>query len=163
MLSERVTTLHDAFASVNASFVETVERCPEDAWANVCAQEGWSVAAVAHHIAHGHARGAEWIAIMTAGQSVRLTEDELNIQNAEDARTFAACTKADVLALNERTAQTLVSVLCALSAEDLDRQAAFGPAGRAIFPVERIAGAISRHCAEHLASIQAVVTARRER
>jgi hypothetical protein len=155
--TQRVQALLLAFDTASKAFAETVRQCPDSAWANVCAPEGWTVAALAHHVAKGHARGAEWIATMTAGQPVSLTEEELNAENAEDAQRFASCTGAEVLTLNDRNGALVRALLRALSPDDLDRQAAFGPAGGAIFPVERIAGAISRHCNGHLESLRTAI------
>lgn len=154
MMNERVKPLRDAFDQATAAFVETVEKTADSAWSNVCAPEGWTVAALAHHVAKGHARSAEWIATMTAGQPVSLSEGELDAENAEDARRFVTVSKADVLSLHERNSALLRALLNALSDEDLDRHAAFGPAGGALFPVERIAGAARRHILEHLASLR---------
>ena len=92
-MDERVKPLRDAFNEAAAAFADAVSACPDSAWSNVCAPEGWTVAALAHHVAKGHARNAEWIATMTAGQPVRLTEEELDAENAEDAQRFAGATK----------------------------------------------------------------------
>jgi hypothetical protein len=153
-MHERVKPLRDAFEEASASFVLTIKNTGDAAWSNVCAPEGWTVAALAHHVAKGHARSAEWIATMTAGQPVSLTEDELDSENAEDARRFAAVSKADVLSLHERNGALLRALLNALSPEDLDRHAVFGPAAGSLFPVERIAGAASRHILGHLTSLR---------
>jgi hypothetical protein len=157
-MDEQVKPLRDAFIEAAAAFAEAVGACPDSAWANVCAPEGWTVAALAHHIAKGHARSAEWIATMTAGQPVRMTEEELDAENAEDAERFAAATKNDVLALHQRNSALLRALLGAMSREDIDKHAAFGPAGGALFPVERIAGAASRHVVGHLTSIHDAVS-----
>jgi hypothetical protein len=156
-MDEQVKPLRDAFNEAAAAFADTVGACPDSAWSNVCAPEGWTVAALSHHVAKGHARSAEWIATMTAGQPVRLTDEELDAENAEDARRFAAATKNDVLALHQRNSALLRALLGAMSREDLDRHAAFGPAGGALYPVERIAGAASRHVLGHLTSIRDAV------
>ena len=156
-MDENVKPLRDAFNEAAASFADTVSACPDSAWSNVCAPEGWTVAALAHHVAKGHARSAEWIATMTAGQPVYMTDEELDAENADDAQRFAAATKNDVLALHQRNSALLRALLGAMSRDDLDKHAAFGPAGGALFPVERIAGAASRHIVGHLASIREAV------
>ena len=157
-MDERVKPLREAFDQTARDFSETVKNCPETAWSNLSSPEGWTVAALAHHVAKGHARSAEWIATMTAGQPVTLSEEELDAENAEDGLRFASVTKSDVLALHERNSALLRALLNALSGEDLDRHATFGPAGRALFPVERIGGAATRHMAGHLASIRETVS-----
>lgn len=134
-MDERVKPLRDAFNEAAAAFADAVSACPDSAWSNVCAPEGWTVAALAHHVAKGHARNAEWIATMTAGQPVRLTEEELDAENAEDAQRFAGATKAQVLVLHQRNSALLRALLGAMSGEDLDKHAAFGPAGAALFPL----------------------------
>jgi DinB superfamily len=158
-MHERVKPLRDAFDQASAAFAETVKRTGDTAWSNVCAPEGWTVAALAHHVAKGHARSAEWIATMTAGQRVSLSEEELDSENAEDARRFVAVSKADVLSLHERNGALLRALLNALSAEDLDRHAVFGPAGGSLFPVERIAGAATRHIEGHMGSLRQTLEA----
>ncbi len=153
-MHERVKPVRDAFDAASAAFAETIKKTGDAAWSNVCAPEAWTFAALAHHVAKGHARSAEWIATMTAGQPVSLSEDELDAENAEDALRFAAVSKADVLSLHERNGALLRALLNALSPEELDRHAAFGPAGGSLFPVERIAGAASRHILGHLTSLR---------
>jgi uncharacterized damage-inducible protein DinB len=91
--------LAEDLANFNAEVTALVEGCPDDLWQQKTGEEGWTVAATAHHIAEGHYSVVGLAQLAAAGKELpELTWDDINHGNAEHASAYAACTKDEVLA-----------------------------------------------------------------
>jgi hypothetical protein len=51
----------------NTEFTAFVESCSDNDWRTVCRAEKWRVGVVAHHVAWGHERAADWINAIRRG------------------------------------------------------------------------------------------------
>jgi len=91
-----------------------------------------------------------WLQDMTSGEGVAETAEDIDRDNAAHAVRMEAVGRDETLALLEQNGAQLQSFLQALSDDELDRTAPFGPAGGRAFSVEALAGVGARHTREHL-------------
>jgi hypothetical protein len=149
-------------AAVSAALddvVAFVRTCDDATWHATNTAEGWPVGVVARHAACGHNNVTEWLDTALQGGAITITADELDALNARDARAWSGTDRAVVLA--ELAAhRTTIERIAALSDDELDSTASFGPAGGRALPVAQICGAAERHLRGHLASMQSARGAR---
>jgi DinB family protein len=157
MASERAAALADDFVAANAEAVTFARSCNEDAWRRPVPGEEWTVGVVVHHIAESHDSGARWLAGMARGDGVPDTAEEIDRVNAAHAVRAASATPAETVALLVDRGDRLEALLRALSDDELDRSAPFGPAGGRAFPTTDLAAVPARHTREHLAHARAAV------
>jgi uncharacterized protein (DUF2252 family) len=149
-VSERAAALADDFARANAEAVEFARTCPADGWARTVPGEQWTVGVVLHHIAVSHENGRRWLTGMARGDGVPDSAASIDQANAEHAVGAAAVTPTETVALLEANGARLEATLRALSDEDLDRTAPFGPAGGRTFSTADLAPVTAGHTREHL-------------
>src|SRR5437764_1153671 len=56
----------EEMVDANAEFTAFVESCSDEEWRAVCRAEKWRVGVVAHHVAWGHERAADWVIALLA-------------------------------------------------------------------------------------------------
>jgi hypothetical protein len=157
MASERAAALADDFVAANEEVVAFARSCTNAQWGVVVPGEDWSVGIVVHHIAEGHAHGLEWLESMARGEAVTDTAEGIDEDNAAHAQRAVDVTQDQTVALLEENGSRLAAALRALSDEDLDRTASFGPAGGAVLPTAALAAVAARHPREHLAHARAAL------
>ena len=120
----------------------------------MCRGEKWRVGVVAHHVAWGHERAAEWVNAIRRGMPITGSPQAHNASNAIKAAQVAGIGRDEVIFLARRNAERLVAVLRSLSDEDFKRAVPFGPArGRPL----SIEGLGRSHLDRHLASMRATL------
>ena len=159
MPSERAAALADEFAAANDAAIAFAESCSESQWRTVVPGEEWTVGVVLHHVAGGPRPGARWLRFMTAGEGVADTGDDIDRHNVTHAEQWSDVSVADTVALLRDNGQRTEALLRALTDEELDRTAPFGPAGGQLFPVAQLAVVASRHPRGHLAHAQEALDA----
>src|SRR3954452_9727173 len=102
-MGERAATLASRLERANEEVIAAVGDLSDEQWSVLVSGEEWSVGVIVHHIAASHDLLAGWVGALTAGEALRLTHEQIDDLNAEQARTSAACTKAETLALVRRT------------------------------------------------------------
>ena len=147
----------DELEGANAELISFAESCSEDQWRMIVPGENWSVGTLVHHCALGHATASSWIREMIETGAVSTTAEELDASNARHAADFANPAITETVDLLRRNGTAAAGVLRSLSDEELEREAAFGPAGGRIFKVESFAGMFSRHPISHLANARAAI------
>jgi hypothetical protein len=144
----------EEIADANAEFIGFVESCSDADWRAVCRAERWRVGVVAHHIAWGHERAADWINAIRNGIPIPGSPRAHDASNAIKAAQVAGISRDEVIFLARRNAERLVAVLRSLTEEDFERAVPFGPArGRPL----SIDGLGRSHLDRHLASIRATL------
>jgi uncharacterized damage-inducible protein DinB len=158
-MSQRSQALVNRFERASQEMIATVERCSDAHWTTKTSSEAWSVGVVAHHVAQGHEAIAGFVKMIATGQPLPpLTMDTLHQMNAEHAKQYANCTKAETLALLRKNAAAAAGILRELSDEQLDRSAPVlgGPPMTAEQMVEQV---LVGHMQEHHGSIRATMGA----
>jgi hypothetical protein len=136
-------------------FIATVEGCTEAQWAALTADEGWTVAAVAHHIAANLLGTAGAVQLIVNGVPMpSMGFAEIDAANAREAEEFAFCGKGEVLDQARRDAPAVAGILRGLSDEQYERTGTV-PAldDRSVTAAEMAEMAVLGHVQDHLRSI----------
>jgi hypothetical protein len=144
----------EEIVDANAEFIAFVETCSEKDWKATCRGERWSVGVVAHHIAWGHERAADWIKAIRSGIPIPGSPQAHNASNTLKAAQVAGISRDEVIFLARRNADQLVALLRSLAEDDLRKSVPFGPAGGRALSIE---GLGRFHLDRHLASVRATL------
>jgi hypothetical protein len=89
-------------------------------WKKTTAAERWTVAVTAHHIASSYEPATRIVKTIAAGQALpHFTREMLDEMNAQQAREFADCTKAETIALHKTGAAGAAAAVRGLSDGEL--------------------------------------------
>jgi uncharacterized damage-inducible protein DinB len=144
------------FEQTNNDVVAAVESCPDAQWRATTAEEGWTVAATAHHVAAGCGQIVGLAQAIATGQPLPpITMEMVNAGNAQHAQQFATCAKQETVDLLKSGGASAAGAVRALSDEQLDRTAPFmGNTASAQWVIENI---LIGHPQNHLQSIKHAV------
>jgi len=138
----------------NAEFTAFVQSCSDEEWRTICRDEKWRIGVVAHHVAWGHERAAEWINSIRSGIPIPGSPQAHNASNAIKAAQVSGISREEVAFLARRNAERLAAVLRSLTDADFERAVPFGAArGRPL----SIEGLGRSHLDRHLASMRATL------
>jgi hypothetical protein len=157
----RSAELAERFIEATEQVVTLVEEISDERWGWVTSAEGWTVAAVAHHIARAFLPEAALIQQVARGEEIMAAYKDWTIihsSNAERKEQFAACTKDEVVELLRANREEALAIVRELSDSQLDNAA--------VIPIIRpepltagqlVEGLLIGHINGHVASIQATV------
>jgi hypothetical protein len=136
-----------------------LEKLSDADWKKVTAAEKWPVGVTAHHVAGSHEPIANILKTVASGEAMpSFTMDMLNEMNAQHAKDFANCTKAETIALHKKGAAAAATVLRGLSDEQLAKSGTV-LTGMPAMSAEQIAtGILINHIEDHFGSIKKTVT-----
>ena len=100
------------------------EKIGDADWKKVTSAEKWPVCVVAHHIAQAHlglGGIVKRLADGTAGPPT-ISMDDIHAMNAQHAKEFAQCTKAETLALHRQNAATVAAILRGIEDAHFERK-----------------------------------------
>ncbi len=121
-MTERAEALATKFEAANNDLIATVEAASDEQWKTVCAEEGWSVGVVAHHIAGGHPLIAGLVGALASGVDIpALTMEQIDQSNKEYAVEFASVNKDETLEMLRTGGAAAAVAVRGLSDEQLDR------------------------------------------
>ena len=114
----------EAFAKQFEAKVEEaaalLEQLTDADWGKTTTAEKWTVAVTAHHIASSYEPATHIIKTIAAGHALpHFTREILDEMNAQHAREFAGCTKAETIALHRKVAAATVATVRGLSDDEL--------------------------------------------
>lgn len=148
-----------AYLEAADRFIAAVAGCTEAQWAAVTAEEGWTVAAAARHVATN--------LLGTAGAVQRIVDGvpmpgagfaEIDAWNAREAEQFARCDRAQVLDQARRDSATVAGILRGLSDDDLARTETVPVLDdRSVTAADMAEMAVLGHVQVHLQSILAAL------
>jgi hypothetical protein len=121
----RAAELATAFAAVNDEIEAAAEGCDEAMWMRLSAGEGWTVAAVIHHIAIVQRAFAGMVRKLASGEtySPNLSMDSIHAENARHAEVFARAGKMESLDILRSSRDDILAMIGRRSDEELDRTA----------------------------------------
>jgi len=154
-MAERAEALAAKFEAANNDVIATVEAASDEHWAAVCAEEGWPVGVVAHHIGSGHTPITGLVQALAAGVDFpAITMDQIDQSNKDHAVEFASVTKDEVLEALRSGGAAAVGAVSGLSDEQLDKSSTI-LAGAPEMSVEQvIENLLIGSATGHLASIK---------
>jgi uncharacterized damage-inducible protein DinB len=146
------------FRSVNDDVIATVTGCTNEQWQQPSAGEGWTIAAVAHHIAEVNGAFAGIVRRLAEGNSYtpNVSMDEIHENNAKHAREFAAADRQATIDLLHTNGSAILDALGLVADDSWERTAGvFG--GNELTVAQVFEYVVIGHTAEHLASIKATL------
>ena len=157
-MGARSETLAKAFESKAAELTATIEKLSDADWKKVTAAEKWPVGVTAHHVAGSHESIAGLVKTLASGQSMpNLTMAMIDEGNAQHAKQFAGCTKAETLDLHRKGVAAAAATVRSINDPDLDRSATVLQGMPPMSTQQAIEGILINHITGHLGSIKATV------
>ena len=134
-----------------------MEKLSDADWKKITTAEKWPVGVTAHHIASSHQGiGGIMKALADGKGGPNIPMDALHQMNAQHAKDFASCTKAETLALHQKNAAAAASLLRSIDDAAFDKTGAVFN-GAPAMSAAQLAGVLCSHIDEHLGSIKATV------
>lgn len=127
-MGAQAESLAATFERENNALIAAVEGLSDAQWQALTKEEGWSVAATAHHIAGGHQMIAGMVQAHANGQGQTVSFAALNEGNAQHAREFVGANKAEVLDLLRSGGAAAAATVRGLSDEQLAHTGQFADA-----------------------------------
>jgi uncharacterized damage-inducible protein DinB len=135
-----------------------LEKLSDADWKKTTAAEKWTVAATAHHIARSYEPVTNIIKTIAAGQPLpHFTPQMLDEMNAQHAKEFADCSKAETIALHKTGSAAAAAAVRGLSDAELAKT---GPVFAGMPPMsaeEMVKRALLGHIDEHFGSIRKTI------
>jgi hypothetical protein len=137
-----------------------LEKLSDADWKKVTDAEKWSVGVTAHHVAGSHEPIADILKTVASGQAMpNFTMDMLNDMNAKHAKDFAACTKAETIALHKKGVATAAAVVRGLSDDQLAKSGTVLAGMPAMSAEQIVTGILINHIDDHFGSIRKTIGA----
>lgn len=157
-MGARAETLAKQFETKAAEMSKAIGQLSDADWKKVTTSEKWPVGVTAHHVASGHEPIAGIAKTVAGGQSIpNFTMEILHASNAQHAKEFAGCTKAETLALHEKGAAAAAAIVRKLSDAELDKSGTVITGAPAMTTQQIVEGILISHIGEHMGSIRATV------
>jgi len=149
-------TMQEQFTALNNEMIAFVERCPAALWRTPCADDGRTVAVVAHHIALSHELVMQLVQLVAEGQPLpALSTEMFDAANAQHAQQAANCTQAEVITLLREKGQSAATALRQLTAEQMARTAHIAFANATMRAQDVVEHMLIGHAQLHFANMQA--------
>jgi hypothetical protein len=136
----------------------TLEGLSEADWKKVTEAEKWPVGVTAHHLAGALEAVSGLVMALANGQPPGgLSVDMLNELNAQHAREFAHCTKAETIELHRRGTATAAAAIRSLHDEQLERSGVVLTGLPPMSAEQLIQRGLLDHVDEHVGSIRRTI------
>jgi len=150
--------LAQQFEAKSRDALATLEKLSEADWTKVTEAEKWSVGVTAHHLASVLEPISAMIRAVAAGQSPGdLSLEMLDGMNAQHAKDFAGCTRAETIELHRRVSVTAAGTIRGLSDAELATGGAVLKGMPPMTAEQLIARGLLAHIDEHYGSIRKTV------
>lgn len=157
-MGSKAEELARKFEAKTREATETLNRLSDADWKKITAAERWPVGVTAHHVAGSHEPIAHIVKTVAAGQSIpAFTMQMLDEMNAKHAKEFAACTKAETIALHQKGAATAAAIVRGLSDEQLRSSGTVLTGNPPMTAEQVITGILINHIDDHFGSIRKTV------
>lgn len=157
-MSERAANLINQLKQANDDVIGSIESLSDDQWQKTTGEEGWTVAATAHHIAATYPAVSGLIQMVAAGHQMEpISMDMIDQGNAQHAREFAACDRNETIALLRNGFQTTASMIEGFADEQLDQKAQVLQGAPEMTTEQLIQGILIGHAQIHGKSIKDAV------
>jgi uncharacterized damage-inducible protein DinB len=158
-MSPRANQYVTQFKAVNDEIIATVAGCADDQWQRPSAEEGWSIAAIAHHVAVTDGLVAGVISSQAAGNTdlPTMSAAEIDAMNAMHAREYASVGKQETLDLLRANGDVVVQTLQRIDDDEFFDQPAGAFGGYELNVGQILDYVVIGHAAGHTASIRATL------
>jgi hypothetical protein len=157
-MGARAEALAKKFEAKAQEATQVFEGLSDGDWKKTTDAEKWPVGVVAHHVAGSHAGIGGIVKLLADGKpGPNINMDVIHQGNAQHAKEFANCTKAETVALHKKNAADTAAMLRGLDDAHLDRSSTV-LAGAPAMSANQIAdGLLCSHIDDHLGSIKKTV------
>jgi hypothetical protein len=157
-MGARADILAKQFEETASELSEAIEKMTDAEWKMVTSAEKWPVGVTAHHAAGAHEPISGIVKAVASEQTMPpFTMEMLDEMNAQHAKDFAGCTKAETLALHKKGVASACAIVKGLSDADLEKSGTVMTGMPAMTVQQIIEGVLISHVQEHLGSIKATV------
>ena len=151
----RVEALARQFEAKAAEAMATLQRLTDAEWKKTTAGEEWSVGVTAHHVAGAFEVISGIVkAIVSGATRPPISMKDLDLMNAQHAKDFAACTKAETLELFKKGAALAARAVRDLREGDLAKTAAVIAEAPPMSAEQLIQMGLFGHMDDHIGSIK---------
>jgi hypothetical protein len=151
----KADTLAQRFEEASKDFEAKIKALSEQEWQAKTPEEGWTVAATAHHAAGSSGPIAMMAQAAATGSAMPpITADDLHRMNLEHSQQFAKASREETVALLHETVPPAAQMVRGLSDEQLSKTAML-PLGMELSAEQIIENVLIGHLVGHGASIQA--------
>jgi alpha-ketoglutarate-dependent taurine dioxygenase len=152
----------EAFAEQFEAKVEEatilLEKLTDADWMKTTAAEKWTVAVTAHHIASSYGPATRIIETIAAGRTLpHFTRAMLDEMNAQHAKEFAGCTRAETIALHKKEAAAAAAAVRRLSDSELARAGTVFAGMPPVSAEELVERILLAHIDAHFGSIRKTI------
>jgi len=134
-----------------------MEKLSDADWKKLTSAEKWPVGVTAHHIASSHQGiGGILKALSDGKQGPNIPMEGLHQMNAQHAKEFANCTKAETVELHKKNAAAAAALLRGIDDAAFDKSGTVFT-GAPAMSAGQMAGILCSHIDEHLGSIKSTV------
>ena len=156
-MGARGETFAKQFESKVQEATALIQSLSDADWKKVTDAEKWPVGVTAHHIASAHQGIGGIMKALADGKSgPNIPMEGLHQMNAQHAKDFANCTKAETLELHKKNAAAAVGMLRSIDDAAFERTATVFT-GAPAMSAAQMAGILASHIDEHLGSIKKTV------
>jgi hypothetical protein len=135
-----------------------LEKLSDADWKKTTPAEKWTVAATAHHVASSYEPITRIIKTIAAGQALpHFTRQMLDEMNAQHAKEFAGCTKAETIALHKKGAAAAAAAVRGFSDAELAKTGTVFTGMPPMSAEEMVKGALLGHIDEIFGSIRKTI------
>src|SRR6266852_3797859 len=145
------------FAAKAHDAMLTLQQLSDADWKKVTDAEKWSAGVTAHHFAGALEPISSMIKAIVAGRSPSFPIDRIDELNAQHAKDFANCTRAETVELLTKGAATAVAAIRELSDDDLAKSGTLAPGMPPMTAEQLITRGLLNHLDEHFGSIRKTV------
>ena len=156
-MGARGETFAKQFESKAQEATAVFEKLSDADWKKMTSAEKWSVGVTAHHIASAHQGIGGIMKSLADGKSgPNIPMEGLHQMNAQHAKDFASCTKAETVELHKKNAAAAAALLRSIDDAAFDKSGSVFN-GAPAMSAGQMAGILSSHIDEHLGSIKSTV------
>ncbi len=157
-MTERAEALANKLDQANNEAIAAAGGCSDEQWGKTCADEGWTVAVTAHHIAAGYAPLTALIQGLASGADLpAFTMEQIDQGNGEHATQFANVSQRETVDLLERGGSAAVAAIRGFSDEQLDRSAVVLQGAPEMTTEQVVENVVIASTTGHLASIKKTI------
>ncbi len=121
-MGEQAAALATRFEQTNEEIMGAIAAFSETRWQQVAQQDQRSLGVLCHHIGSAYAFATRLVQTLARGEPLpELTMAQINAFNAQHAQQFAACAKAETLAVLAQNGAAAAAAVRGLSDEHLAR------------------------------------------
>jgi hypothetical protein len=156
-MGQRAAELASRYEQEVNELVKTIEGLSDSQWAAKCNEEGWTVAATAHHVGAQLPLEREYLTAAAEGtQMPQYTWDEVHKRNADHAAKFTNASKDEAIKIIRENTSATAEWVRGLSDEQLDRKSPLPLADNAEVSTQQMieGGILIDHTVAHHNSIR---------